>query len=94
MSSHLLYESKHAIRTFTVAPELQFHISDPRGKNHLKCQFLFVSQNNDLTLKLNPNSQQESKSMLGFQNKAPNIKLLKFQANQDNNAYLKKHDFQ
>ena len=32
--------------------------------------------------------------MLGFQNRTPYIKLLKFYANRDNSAYLKKSDFQ
>ena len=32
--------------------------------------------------------------MLGFQNKAPDIKILKFHVNQDNSAYLEKYDFQ
>ena len=32
--------------------------------------------------------------MLGFKNKALNVKILKFHANGDNNVYLEKHDFQ
>ena len=32
--------------------------------------------------------------MLDFQNRAPNIKILKFHTNWDNNAYLEKYDFQ
>ena len=32
LSSDLLYEPKHILRAFTVAPELQFYLSDPRGK--------------------------------------------------------------
>ena len=32
--------------------------------------------------------------MLGFQNKAPNTKLLQFYENQGNEAYLEKCDFQ
>ena len=32
--------------------------------------------------------------MLNFQTRAPDIKLLKFYTNQDNNAYFEKYDFQ
>ena len=53
-----------------------------------------VSQHSDLTLKLDPNRQHESRSMLGFQNKVSDIILLKFHSNRDNWAYLKKYDFQ
>ena len=53
-----------------------------------------VSQNSDLSSKLNPTRQHELKSMLNFQNKAPDIKILKIHINRDNIAYLKKLDFQ
>ena len=56
--------------------------------------FLPINQNSDSTLKLNPTRQHESMGMLGFQNRAPDTKLLKFHINQDNRAYLEKHDFQ
>ena len=56
--------------------------------------FSFVGQNSDLSLKLNSTSQHKSRGMLDFQNRIPDIKLLKFHSNRDNNAYLKKHDFQ
>ena len=56
--------------------------------------FLLVSQNSDLSLKLNSTRQQDSRGMLGFQNRAPNFKMLKFHVNQDNSAYLEKYDFQ
>ena len=55
--------------------------------------FLPVNQNSDLSLKLNPNRQHESISMLGFENRAPNIKILKFHANWDNSAYLENKIF-
>ena len=90
MSSYLLYEPNHALRAFTATPELQFQISDPTGKIIQNVKFSSVSQNSDLSLKLNPTHQHESKGMLGFQNKASYIKLLKFQINQYNNAYLEK----
>ena len=32
--------------------------------------------------------------MLGFQNRAPDIKLFKFYSNRNNQTYLEKHDFQ
>ena len=55
--------------------------------------FSLISQNSDLSLKLNPTRQYEPRDMLGFQNRAPTIKLLKFHVNRDNNAYLEKFDF-
>ena len=33
-------------------------------------------------------------SILGFQSRDPDIKLLKFHSNRDNWAYIEKHDFQ
>ena len=53
-----------------------------------------LSVNSDLNSKLNSARQHESSDVLGFQNRAPDTKLLKFHANQDNSAYLKKCDFQ
>ena len=64
------------------------------GKIVQNVNFLPVSQNSNLSLKLNPTRQHESKGMLGYQNRASDIKLLKFHANQDNNAYLEKQNFQ
>ena len=52
--------------------------------------FVSVNQNKDLSSKLNPTSQHESKGIISFQNKALDIKLLKFHANRDNSAYLEK----
>ena len=85
MDSYLLYKPNHALRDFTVASELQFHISNLRGKTIQNVNFVPVSQNNDLSL-INANRQHESNGMLGFQNKAPYIMLMKFYANQDNNV--------
>ena len=42
--------------------------------------FLPISQNNDLSSNLNSNRQNEAKGMLGFENRASDIKLLKFHA--------------
>ena len=53
MSSYLLYEPNYAIRAFTTAFELKFHIFDSKGKIVQNVNFLFISQNNDLSLKLN-----------------------------------------
>ena len=78
MSSYLLYEPNHTLHAFTAAPEFQFHISDLRGKIIQNVNFSLVSQNSDSTLKLNLTRQHKFKSILGFQNKALNIKLLKF----------------
>ena len=55
--------------------------------------FLLVSQNNDLRSKLNPTRQHEFRGIVSFQNRALDIKLLKFHINQENNTYLEKHDF-
>ena len=93
------------LRTFTATPKLQFNISDPRGKIVQNVTFWPISKknktkkqknkkkNSDLTLKLNLTRQHESIDMLDFQNRAPNIKLLKFHRNRDNRAYLEKHKF-
>ena len=48
-----------------------------------------VGQNNDLCLKSNSTRQHESNGMLGFQNRALDIKILKFHTNRDNSVYLK-----
>ena len=94
MHSYFLYESNYALHTFTVTPNLQFHISDPSGKIVQNVNYSLVSQNSDLSSKLNPTHQHESSGMLSFQNRAPDIKLLKFHANRNNSAYLEKCDFQ
>ena len=47
-----------------------------------------VSQNSDLSSKLNPTHQHDFKGMFGFQNKIMDIKLLKFHANRDNMTYI------
>ena len=94
MSSYLLYETKHALHTFTVTTELQFHVFNPRGKIIQNVSFSPVSQNSNLSSKLNIIHPHESMCILYFQNKASDIKLLKFHANQDNSIYLKKCDFQ
>ena len=94
MNSYLLYRPNRALYAFTAALALQLHISDPRGKIVQNIKFLPIDQNSDLILKLNTARQHESRGMLGFQNNARDPKLLKFHANRDNRAYLKKHDFQ
>ena len=54
-------------------------------------KFSLVGQNNDLSLKLNPNNKQESIVMLNFQNRALDLKILKFHANRNNSAYPEKN---
>ena len=90
MSSYILYEPNHAFRVFIDALDLQFQNSDPRGKMVQNINFSLVSQNNDSSLKLNSTHQHESRGTLGFQNRVLNVKILKFHANRDKNAYLEK----
>ena len=90
MNSYYLYEPNNAFCAFTATPELQFQISDPKGKIKQNVNFFPISQNSDLISKLDPTHQQETMGMLGFHDRAPGIKLLKIQANRDNRAYLEK----
>ena len=53
-------------------------------------KFFAHHQDSDLSTKLNSTHQYESRGMLGFQNRAADIKLLKFYANRDNSIYFKK----
>ena len=94
MSSYLLYEPNYAIRAFTTAFELRFHIFDPKGRIVQNDNFLFISQNNDLSLKLNLTRENVFKCILDFQNRTPDVKILKFHQTWDNNTYLEKCDFQ
>ena len=88
MSSYLLYEPNHALCTFIAAPKLQLGT-----KSSKMSIFHAICQKSDLISKLNPTRQRDSRVILCFQNKALDIKLLKFLANRDNSAYLAKHDF-
>ena len=56
--------------------------------------FLSVSQKSNSSLKLNITHQHESNGMFSFQNRVPDIKILKFHRNQDNSVYLDKSNFQ
>ena len=94
MNSYLLHRPNRTHHAITATLELQFHISDLIGKIIKNVKFLSVSQNIDLTSKLDPTRQHESRGMLGFQNRALDIKLLKFHVNQDNQGYLEKRNFQ
>ena len=69
-------------------------ISDFRNKIVRNANFSSVNQNSDLSIKLNSTREHKSRGILGFQNRAPDIKLVKFHENWDNNAYLKKFNFQ
>ena len=93
MSSYLLYEPNDAFCAFATTSELKFPISDLRGKIVQNVNFSSVSQNSDLSLKLNPTRQHGFKGILNFQNRALDIKILKIHANQDNSTYLEKCDF-
>ena len=92
--SYLFYEPNNALRAFTTALEFQFKNFNHRGKMVQNVNFSSVSQNCYLSLKFNPTHQYESRCMLGFQNKALDVKILKFHTNHDNNIYLEKCDFQ
>ena len=94
MSSCLLYEPNHPIRAFIATPELQFQNSNPRGKIMQNINFLPISQNRDLILKLDLIRKHESRDMLDFQNRVSDVNILKFHTSRDNNTYLKKRDFQ
>ena len=94
MNFYLLYEPNHALCVSTTAPKLQFYISNPRGKIIQNINFSSVSQNNDLSSKLDLIHQHESRGILDFQNRAPDIKILKVHANWDNSAYFEKHNFE
>ena len=80
MNSYLLYGPNNALRTIIATPELQFHISDHKGKIVQNIKFLSVNQTSDLMSKLDLTHQHESRDMLGFQNKDSNTKLLKIHA--------------
>ena len=91
MSFYLLCKPNHALCALTTAPELQIQNFNPRSKMVQNVNFLFISQNNDLNLK--STRQHVSRGILGFQNRASNIEILKFHINRDNSDYLKKCDF-
>ena len=94
LSFYFLYEPNRTLRVSTTTPELKCQNSNPRGKMVQKVNFSPVGQNNNLSLNLNPTCQQESRGMFGFQNRAPDVKILKFHVDQDNSAYFEKCDFQ
>ena len=91
MNSYLLYKPNSFIRAFTVTPELQFQIFDPRDKIVQNVKFSSVNRNSDSTLQLNPTRLHKSRGMLGFQNIALDIKLFKFHVNWDNRGYVEKN---
>ena len=64
------------------------------GKIVQNVNFLPVKQTSDLSLKSNPNYQNESWDILDFQNRVSNVNILKIHTNRDNNTYLEKSDFQ
>ena len=94
MISYLLYEPKHTLRAFTATCKLKIQNFDPMGKMVQNVNFSSVGQNGDLSLKLNPTHQHEFRGILDFQNRVLNVKILKFNSNWDNSAYLEKYDFQ
>ena len=93
LNLYLLYGPNNALFVYTATFEVQIHISIPRGKIVQNIKFSFVSQTSDLISKVDSTRQHESKGMLGFQNRAPDTKLLKFHADREEIAYPKKCDF-
>ena len=75
-------------------PSFNSTFSNPMGKIVQNVNYLSISQNSNLSWKLNHTHQHEFRSMLGFKNRVSNLKLLKFHANRDNSAYLEKYDVQ
>ena len=49
-----------------------------------------IMKPNPTWLMYTPTRQQESRGMFAFQNKALDVKILKFHANRDNSAYLER----
>ena len=56
-------------------------------------KFLLISQNSDLSLKLDSTHQNEFEGMFSFQNKAPKIYKLKLHAKWCNDGYFTKYIF-
>ena len=83
MNSYLLYEPNSTLCAFTSTPKLKFKNSDPRGKIVQNIKKFPIRQNSDQTPKLYSTHQYESRDMLDFQNRAPDIKLLKIHTIRD-----------
>ena len=66
MSSYLYPELNDVFHALTTIPKLQIVNPNPRGKIIQNVKFLSVSQNNDLSLKLDSTCQNKSKGMLVF----------------------------
>ena len=62
--------------------------STVRVKSSKMLIFSLVSQNSDLSSKLNHIRQHKSRGILGFKNRTSDLKLLKSHLNWDNSAYL------
>ena len=56
--------------------------------------FSSMSQNSNLSFKLNSSYWHKFRGMLGLQNRAAYIKILKFHINWDNSTYLENQNFQ
>ena len=82
MSSYLSQESNSALCMHTTTIELQIGFSKPRGKIVQNLKFSPVSQNSDLSSKLESTRQNESRGMLGFQNRALEAYKLKLHTKQ------------
>ena len=74
-----------------VALELQYTNLDLRGKIIQKVKFVSVSQNSNLSLKLDYTHQNEFGGMLVFQNIIPEVHKPNFHAKQSNELTLKTH---
>ena len=75
LNSYLLHESNKAFRALRSTLDLQLSNPDPKGKIVQTIKNLSVSQNNDLTPKLDSTRQHKFRDMLDFQNGAPKSKL-------------------
>ena len=64
--------------------------SDPRGKTVQKCKILSISQNCDLSLKLESNRRDDSKGIFVSQKGALEVHKSNFHAKWCKIAYLKK----
>ena len=67
---------------------------DPRGKIVQKCKILSVSQNYDLSLKLESTRRDESKGIFVSQNEALEVHKSNFHAKWCKITYLEKRAFQ
>ena len=78
----LYYELNDAFRAVITAPKLQIVNLNPRGKVVQNVKFLSITQNSNLSLKLD----STLRGMLGFQNRAPEAYKPKFHVERCNSG--------